>query len=123
EVFPSEVRAALPSVGSGAHQGGERTVEEIRSEEQEGIVALAVRPAAIPTTGAGAPGPRAHGRQAGGEGTRTAPPSTRTPGALASRGNDPRRRARARRGGRPLPPTPGAHLAVRHQAVEYATGA
>src|SRR5207247_10783376 len=82
----------------------------IWSEEQEGIVALAVHPAAIPTTGAGAPGPRAHGRQAGGEGTRTAPPSTRTSGALASRGHDPRRRARARRGGRPLPATPAAHV-------------
>src|SRR5439155_15293906 len=103
-------RAAFPSVGSGAHQGGERTVEEIRSEEQEGTVALAIRPAAIPTTGAGAPGSRAHGRQAGGEGTRAAAPTTRTSRALAPGGHDPRRRARARRGGRPFPATPDPHI-------------
>src|SRR5256885_4368813 len=67
-------------------------------------------PAAIPTTGAGAPGARAHGRQAGGEGTRTAPPTTGTSRPVAPGGHDPRRRARARRGGRPLPPTPDPHV-------------
>src|SRR5213593_2744195 len=105
EVLPCEVRAAVASVGSGAHQGGERAPEEIRVEEQEGTLAVAVRLAAVPAAGAGIAGTRADGGQAGGEGTRTVAASTRPARIAASRRHDARRRPRPRRGGDPVAAT------------------
>src|SRR2546422_672125 len=100
-----EVRAAVASVGSGAHQGGERAPEEIRVEEQEGTLAVAVRLAAVPAAGAGTAGARADGGQAGGEGTRTVAASSRPARTLATRRHDARRRPRPRRGGDPVAAT------------------
>src|SRR2546425_8740308 len=92
EVLPCEVRAAVPSVGGRTHQGGERTPEEVRTEEQEGVVALPVRPAAVPAAGPRTPRARAGRGQAGGEGTGTGAPATRPPRTPSAPRADARRR-------------------------------
>src|SRR2546425_5774131 len=99
EVLPCEVRAAVPSVGGRTHQGGERTPEEVRTEEQEGAVALPVRPAAVPAAGPRTAGARAERGQAGGEGAGTTAPATPPAPALPPPGHHPDRR--------PLPPAAG----------------
>src|SRR2546425_10990810 len=91
EVLPCEVRAAVPSVGGRTHQGGKRTPEEVRAQEQEGAVALPVRPAAVPAAGPGTPGARAGRGQAGREKGGTAAPAARPPRAPAPRGRAARR--------------------------------
>src|SRR2546425_2659137 len=99
EVLPCEVRAAVPSVGGRAHQGGERTLEEVRAEEQEGAVALPVRPAAVPAAGPRTAGARAGRGQANGEGKGKNAPATPPPPALFPRRHDARPPPRARRRG------------------------
>src|SRR2546428_5946814 len=105
EVLPCKVRAAVASLGSGADQSGERTPEEVRVEEQEGAVALAVHPEAVPAAGARIAGARADGGQAGGEGARTVAASTRPARTLAAGRHDARRRPRSRRRGDPVAAT------------------
>src|SRR2546425_5344246 len=92
EVLPCEVRAAVPSVGGRTHQGGERTLEEVRTEEQEGAVALPVRPAAVSAAGPRTAGARPDRGQAGGGGTGTNAPATRAPPTPTPPKHDPRRR-------------------------------
>src|SRR2546425_11686356 len=98
EVLPCEVRAAVPSVGGRTHQGGERTPEEVRTEEQEGAVALPVCPAAVSAAGPRTPGARAARGQGGGEGAGTTSPGTPPARTLVARRHaaPPRRRSRPR---------------------------
>src|SRR5213076_2646285 len=96
-----------------ADQGRERALEEIRAEEQEGAVALPVRPAAVPAAGAGAAGADPHAGQAGGEGAGATAPAPRSPRAPAARGHDPRRRPGPRRRGDPVEAPPDAHVPQR----------
>src|SRR2546425_7216309 len=122
EVLPCKVRAAVASLGSGADQSGERATEEVRDGEQEGAVALAVHPEAVPAAGARIAGARADGGQAGGEGARTVAASTRPARTLAAGRHDAGRRPRSRRRGDPVAATPDADVPQRTR-IYAASGA